>query len=682
MNPGGDAEPAQPDARVRLASLSLPLAVQAEEPFPVTARVFPNPPGVRDAVVVLRSPSGQEVEVNLLADSDGEHLSGTGLLPPFAESGEWRVVRVYLIDNLRRVFTLEEGVSLSYRLQVRSTGPVDLLPPAVHRVSLQPLQVVWGKPVTISAVVTDNLSGVRTVRAALAPEAHPDPGWWNEVILTFNPRSGRWEGQVYAPFDAGPNQRIYVRWLEAQDAAGNFSLWQSDLQGPRSGWSARVVPPVQVPPSLQSSATLSVLVGQSLPFDLWLQRDRQRVLSYLKAEEEPATLRATVRREVSLLAEAARAVAAEALVEPERGLPVVAPAATGKAWALAGALRARLLLLMELDRREARRPDLPAIGAVQIHTAYQNEDSFAMRPAGRELLEQMGPAYAAFIAEMVAASGIPGEVLRAPHRDPDWSTADFLPDGRIWVLPGAFDQYLGKHKAGDVEMVIPLDPLHLKDPTGLAGTVIHELGHHMHMVLMGRGTPDDPDWQAYLKLRGGEVFAPATLGHDAWPEENFAEDMVYLYAPEPVMRPRFHLRSFARQSYSRLDAEPAMTMALERFLAGQMLRGLPVPLAVDLPAGEILLPAGTEVTITGRWQAGHEVSAYWVEGHPAELLGGVYGYKPRGEQVAMAGPDGRFSLDLRELPAETPVVVVIQGRDDRGEVYRSKSFWVLTGGGE
>lgn len=667
--PAALAAPSPAPSGPVLDRLVLPREVWVGEPFLVEARVLRARGGVRNASALLRSPNGQEVTVRLAVVPGTSRLQAAVALSEYAEDGPWRVASLYLADNGGNKTLLEDGRGLDQSFVVVADDPPDLTAPTVRRVAVTPARVDQGAEITVQVAAGDDLSGVAAVQAWLAP-LQSGADWEVLVRLHYNPEFRRWEGRVPAPFLTGLLQLIRV---DATDAAGNRLRWT-----PPPGALHRVaVVPRRLSVEYTPGSELELFIDKPLYFVDWQSADQQRVLGYLERLAEPR-LRDRLTGELEQLARAAQALRREMHSGDALGLAVAGPATTGKAFAVAGAIKARLLLLLEQDRLTGARPALPVLSAAGLRQAYAVEDHPGAVPAPREATERAGPALTEFIVRTLRTSGLGAGTLGAPHQGRGWSEPDFLPDGALWVSPHVYPRAVGEHRAAtDLEVVLSLDPLFLQDPVLLGQTVVHELGHHVHQALLGSFDADRPLWSRYLFLRGGQPDPGEAVEHDGQPEENFAEDIAYLYGPPDVVAQYYDRLALTPQSYPLLVAEPAMATTMRRLLTDALAAPRLPALAVTAPDAEFTVLDTPRLTVAGTWAPGHEVEVYWSDAYPEELLGGDYSYKSRDRMAVAVGPDGKFAAEFTGLPPGVPVQVVVEGLDASGERHRVKVLMVL-----
>jgi hypothetical protein len=116
---------------------------------------------------------------------------------------------------------------------------------------------------------------------------------------------------------------------------------------------------------------------------------------------------------------------------------------------------------------------------------------------------------------------------------------------RIFLLPGAIPEVGGLGGAGFALISAPAistasgtgslkhSGADVRPEDELAVTLDHEIGHHVHMSFMPKGTVSgEKNWREYLALRGGVWHGPGQVNTAAWSnssEETFAEDFRMLF---------------------------------------------------------------------------------------------------------------------------------------------------------
>ncbi len=651
-----------------LERLVVPAAVRAGEPFALEMQVRQALDGPRDAVAVLRSPSGQEVTVRFTARTGAPLLQAWAALSDWAEAGAWRIDRLVLSDNAGRSTLLEHGRGLNSAITVMAEGPPDLFAPLVRRVTLEPERAEQGGQIEVTVSAADDLSGVGQVRAWLEPVS--GAGEEVPVHLHWQPELRRWAGRVPAPLLTGT---LRLDRVEAIDVAGNRARWIAP-----EGTGYRVtVEPAHLSASYRPDPELGVLVDRPLYFAAWQAADQQRMEDRLQGLRQPG-MRAQLTAELKELATVAGSLRAEMIADPDRGMAVAGPATAGKAFAVASAIKARLLLLLELDRQTGGRPGLGVLSVADLRQAYVVEEHGGAIPVPRDTLVRSGPAFTAQVVRTLRAAATGGALFTAPHLDRRWSEPDFLPDHALWVTPYTYPDAFAEHRElGGLDVVVAMDPWLLQDPTMLAETVVHELGHHVHDALFGRFDPENIWWNRYLTLRDALPASAVGPAHDGRPEENFAEDFAFLYGPPDMLAQYVDRQASAAQSFPLLADHPEMAAGLQRLLT-TALAGPRLPaLVLTAPAAEFTLPDEPELTVTGHWAPGHEVEVYWTEAHPAELLGGDYSFTMEARARLLVGPDGQFTARLSDLPRGVPLQVVVEGLGPTGERAQVKVLMVL-----
>lgn len=662
---------AQGTAPVVLA-VELPATAAAGQPLAVAVVTEPHRPGMREAHATLVSPQGQVLQVRLLPVPGKDRMEGSVRLSYFAPSGLWTLTDLIVFDNDGR-YTQDMPGDAPPRVTVNGTLWADLTPPQIHTVTMGGTNLVQGAPFTVAAVASDNLSGITGMRAAVVPDV-AEPTWWEAVALQYSPAAGAWEGTAYLPFSAAPSTRIRVDWVEAYDAAGNYTYYEPAEAGTQAATTVQILPRT-AEAALNTNPTLSVVHGRELHFTQWLEADRALVERYFLGVPRPVDRRVVI-AELQDLAVEIRELVLEMYHNPLRGLNISPPNTTGKAWTVAAAIRARLLLLTELNRRLGLSSARP-LGRDELLgvLSLESEPVTMVDPA---VVASLGGAYTDFVAGALAQTRLGVIAMTAPHSGMSWEEADFLPDGLMWITPWLYGDSLAWHVDNGKEMIITMHEYHLRWPMTLVETLSHELGHHLQYAFLGPADPASPAWQEYLSLRGNQPFPAPDVGHDGLAEENFAEDMVYLFGAAPVVAQHFDANRYAEQSFPRLSEHPAMADQVLRFVVDQMVRTNLPALTVLEPEGELVIRTGQELTVRGRWAPGHQVEVWWAAAVPDELLGGAaYSTTILGTRNATVAADGTWSVRVSGLPLNTPSQVVVEAMDASGQRHRVKVFFVV-----
>lgn len=119
------------------------------------------------------------------------------------------------------------------------------------------------------------------------------------------------------------------------------------------------------------------------------------------------------------------------------------------------------------------------------------------------------------------ANGVPANLVKQFH---------------IFLLPKSIPDISGLGGAGFTLISAPADAGEPGSEGDLAVTLDHEIGHHIHMSFMPKGTTvGEKYWQRYLALRGGVWHGPGQVNTAKWgssSEETFAEDFRMLFGKD------------------------------------------------------------------------------------------------------------------------------------------------------
>ncbi len=183
--------------------------------------------GVKFVYGSVRSPSGTAIIPFSARDATGTGLfSSTIMIPPQAETGEWFVANLQIVDKadnaLALVFaraTVPEGGAL--RIVSEES---DSIPPDVHRVSIVKNFVDAGESNQIVVDVDDDSSGVALVSGAFQS---PSKAAFIPFNCTQAGDSPTWEGEVRIPETADCGEWT-LRQLRVVDKAKNGAFLSMD----------------------------------------------------------------------------------------------------------------------------------------------------------------------------------------------------------------------------------------------------------------------------------------------------------------------------------------------------------------------------------------------------------------------------------------------------------------------
>jgi len=140
----------------------------------MTAQVTDNLSGVAAVDADFISPSGGEAASCGMSLISGTNLNGTYQctvgIPAYSEAGTWTVFYVYVADNVNNNHTYHTSdlAALGFPTQLQVTSNQDLTAPVLASFTFSPTSVdttTSSATVTMTAQVTDNLSGVAAVDA-------------------------------------------------------------------------------------------------------------------------------------------------------------------------------------------------------------------------------------------------------------------------------------------------------------------------------------------------------------------------------------------------------------------------------------------------------------------------------------------------------------------------------------
>ncbi len=225
-----------------LTSLSIsPLLVDtasSAQVVTVTAHITDNLSGVRFATVAFFSPKGQQgEEPNFVlvsgSDTDGVYEAQVPI-PQFVEPGTWKA-RIRLTDFAGNVSELNqpelEAGGFPSTLEVEGLTQ-DTEPPVLTGLSISPLLVDTASSaqvVTVTAHITDNLSGVRFATVAFFSPKGQQGEEPNFVLVSGSDTDGVYEAQVPIPQFVEPG--TWKARIRLTDFAGNVSeLNQPELE--------------------------------------------------------------------------------------------------------------------------------------------------------------------------------------------------------------------------------------------------------------------------------------------------------------------------------------------------------------------------------------------------------------------------------------------------------------------
>jgi hypothetical protein len=168
--------------------------------------------------------------------------------------------------------------------------------------------------------------------------------------------------------------------------------------------------------------------------------------------------------------------------------------------------------------------------ALELRLSYLNSGKLSRSPEqwdGYSLVKAKAKPYSTAQVEKVMAelkaNGVPANLVTQFH---------------IFLLPNSISKISGLGGAGFTLISAPADAGEVNSglEADLAVTLDHEIGHHIHMSFMPKGTAvGEKYWQEYLALRGGVWHDPGQVNTAEWSrssEETFAEDFRMLFGKD------------------------------------------------------------------------------------------------------------------------------------------------------
>jgi hypothetical protein len=205
----------------------------------MTAQVTDNLSGVKYAQAWFTSPFGTQGMVFSGSLISGTDLNGTWQvqmsIPANSEPGAWTVTQLAVIDNVGNLkwYYASDLHALGFptTLQVVTTNP-DTSPPVLTGFTFSPMAVnttTSPAAVTMTAQVTDNLSGVKYAQAWFTSPSGTQGMVFSGSLISGTDLNGTWQVQMSIPANSEPGSWT-VTQLAVIDNVGNLKwYYASDL---------------------------------------------------------------------------------------------------------------------------------------------------------------------------------------------------------------------------------------------------------------------------------------------------------------------------------------------------------------------------------------------------------------------------------------------------------------------
>lgn len=249
--------------------------------------------------------------------------------------------------------------------------------------------------------------------------------------------------------------------------------------------------------------TLLVIIGFCVAYIVENQTQSVTGVSVFKVKAASLS-KAAIVREMNQLANEVARLEKNGGISGRRGVIVYSPQTTAKLLALFQELDLRLLYL-----NSGKLPHNP--GGWQGYSL----DKANAKP--------YSPAQALKVMNELEVNGVPANLVKQFH---------------IFLLPNSIHEVSGLGGTGFSLISAPLDSGKFRSgvEAELAVTLDHEIGHHIHMSFMPKGTASgEKNWREYLALRGGVWRDSGQVNTVAWSnssEETFAEDFRMLFGKD------------------------------------------------------------------------------------------------------------------------------------------------------
>jgi Secretion system C-terminal sorting domain len=194
-----------------------------------SANITDNSSGVNTVIVAIQLPNGTLLN-GTAALISGTNLSGVWqtvfVIPQLSQAGTGNLVQIILFDNSnnpRSYSSANFPMGSTPTFTVINTNPSDNVAPTLASFAIAPIPVdvsTSSKIITITANLTDNLSGVRTVSANIKLPNGSTINSFGTLPLPLTALDGLWEMQFTIPkFTLGGPANIIS--LNAVDTSGN-----------------------------------------------------------------------------------------------------------------------------------------------------------------------------------------------------------------------------------------------------------------------------------------------------------------------------------------------------------------------------------------------------------------------------------------------------------------------------
>jgi hypothetical protein len=202
----------------------------------ISADVVDDLSGVEKVSITYKTPAGTYKNVPLWLNIESGKYDGSFEISPYDVTGEWKIDHIYLTDkqfNPYFIYPLKDGKEGSglnyeyrdltpYTITVKGTQ-YDKTPPALGSLSITPKEVSLGDIVKVSAVVTDDVSGVEHVSYIyITPDSK------KHVQLFLNDKTGMYEGSFEInKYDAPGDWKISQIYLR-DNQQNNYYIYDSN----------------------------------------------------------------------------------------------------------------------------------------------------------------------------------------------------------------------------------------------------------------------------------------------------------------------------------------------------------------------------------------------------------------------------------------------------------------------